>query len=64
VDDTPDYVKKIQKDIWMAKSSEERERLTIKNNEDLLTIINELRKSIGAPPVTNLLPLSSQMPDD
>jgi hypothetical protein len=56
MDDTPDYVKKLHKEIWMSKSPEERERLTIKNNEELLMIINELRKSIGAPPVESLLP--------
>jgi hypothetical protein len=56
MDDTPEHIKKLHKEIWMSKPPEERERQTIKNNEELLMLINKLRKGVGAPPVESLLP--------
>jgi hypothetical protein len=53
MDDTPEHVKQIQREIWLSKSPEERLRLTIKNKEDLFAIWNELKKNDAAAKMQN-----------
>ena len=47
MDDTPDYVKKIHQDIWLAKPFEERLRLTLQMNDELFTFWREMKKSMA-----------------
>jgi hypothetical protein len=47
MDDTPDYVKKIQLDIWLAKPVEERLRLTLQMNDDLFAFWREMKRSMA-----------------
>ena len=55
MDDTPDHVKKIQQDIWLAKPLEERLRLTLQMNDELFAFWAEMKKSLAKnyPPNTN-----------
>jgi hypothetical protein len=46
MDDTPDHVKKIQLDIWLAKPLEERLRLTLQMNDELSAFWREMKKSM------------------
>jgi hypothetical protein len=46
MDDTPDHVKKIQLDIWLAKPFEERLRLTLQMQDELFTFWREVKKSM------------------
>jgi len=45
--DTPDHVKKIQIEIWLAKPPEERLRLTLQMNDDLFSFWREVKKSMA-----------------
>ena len=45
--DTPDHVKKIQLEIWMAKSPAERLLQAIKDNEDLFTFWDHAKKELA-----------------
>ena len=47
MDDTPDHVKKIQLDIWLAKTVEERLRLTLQMNDELFDFWRELKKNMA-----------------
>ena len=47
MDDTPEHVKKIPLDIWLAKPPEERIRLTLQMNDDLFTLWNEVKKNMA-----------------
>ncbi|MCR8558006.1 hypothetical protein KXD93_10150 [Mucilaginibacter sp. BJC16-A38] len=45
MNDTPEYVKQKQLEIWLAKSPEERLRLTLVMNDELYAFWNEGRKN-------------------
>lgn len=47
MDDTPDHIKKIQLEIWLAKPPEERIRLTLQMNDDLFGLWNEVRRNMA-----------------
>jgi hypothetical protein len=47
MDDTPDFVKKIQLDIWLAKPVEERLLLTLQMNDELFSFWREMKKSMA-----------------
>jgi len=44
MNDTPEHVKQKQLEIWLAKSPEERLRLTLVMNDELYAFWNEGRK--------------------
>lgn len=45
--DTPDHIKKIQLDIWLAKTPEERLTQFLKDNDEMFKFILEAKKSLG-----------------
>ena len=45
--DTPDHVKKIQLEIWLAKPPEERIRLTLQMNDELYSLWNKVKKNMA-----------------
>jgi hypothetical protein len=45
MDDTPPHVKQIQLEIWLAKSPEERLRLTLEDNDALFAFWAEVKKN-------------------
>jgi hypothetical protein len=47
MDDTPDHVKKIQLEIWLAKPPEERIRLTLQMNDELFAFWAEVKKNMA-----------------
>ena len=47
MDDTPEHVKKIQLEIWLAKPPEERIRLTLQMNDELFTLWDEVKKNMA-----------------
>ena len=46
MDDTPDHVKKLQLQIWLSKSPEERLRRAIEDNEALYAFWEEGKKQL------------------
>lgn len=47
MNDTPDHVKKIQLELWLAKPPEERIRLTLQMNDELYGLWNEVKKNMA-----------------
>jgi hypothetical protein len=45
MDDTPPHIKQLQLAIWLAKSPEERLRLTLEDNDALFALWAELKKN-------------------
>jgi hypothetical protein len=45
MDDTPPHVKQLQLAIWLAKSPEERLRLTLEDNDALFAFWDEIKKN-------------------
>ena len=45
MDDTPEHVKQIHQAIWLAKSPEERLRLTLENNDALFSLWREIKNN-------------------
>ena len=45
--DTPDHIKKIQLQIWLAKSPAERLRQAIQDNEALFTFWEQARSELA-----------------
>ena len=54
--DTPDHVKKIQLQIWLSKTPEERLRQAIEDNEALYTWWAEGRKQLAAQKINDNKP--------
>jgi len=46
MDDTPEHVKKIQLEIWLAKPPEERIKLTLQMNDELFGLWREVKKNM------------------
>jgi hypothetical protein len=47
MEDTPEHVKKIQREIWLSKPLEERLRLTLQMNDDLYAFWAEMKRSMA-----------------
>ncbi len=47
MNDTPDHVKRIQLELWLAKPAEERIRLTLQMNDELYGLWNEVKKNMA-----------------
>jgi hypothetical protein len=45
--DTPDHIKKIQLEIWLAKTPEERLTQFLKDNDEMFRLILEAKKNLG-----------------
>ena len=45
--DTPDHIKKIQLEIWLAKTPEERLTQFLKDNDEMFRFILEAKKNLG-----------------
>ena len=45
MDDTPQHVKQLQLQIWLAKPPEERLRITLEDNDALSAFWRELKKN-------------------
>ncbi|MDR3697811.1 hypothetical protein [Mucilaginibacter sp.] len=45
MDDTPLHIKQLQLAIWLAKSPEERLRLTLEDNDALFAFWDEIKKN-------------------
>jgi hypothetical protein len=48
MEDTPEHIKKLQLEIWLAKPPGERLRLAIKSNEELHAFWNAGKKNIAS----------------
>ena len=47
MEDTPEHIKQLQLEIWLAKPPEERLRLTLEDNDALYAFWHEGRKNNG-----------------
>jgi hypothetical protein len=47
MEDTPEHVKKIQREIWLSKPVEERLRLTLQMNDELYAFWGEMKKNLA-----------------
>jgi hypothetical protein len=47
MEDTPEHVKKIWREIWLSKPVKERVRLAFQNNEDVYAIYAELKRGMA-----------------
>jgi len=54
MDDTPEHIKQLRREIWASKSPEEKLRIVNQLNEDILKICNRLRKGMGLPEVDKI----------
>ena len=45
--DTPDHIKKIQLEIWLAKTPEERLTQFLKDNDEMFKAIIQAKKDLG-----------------
>jgi len=53
VEDTPAHIKKLQLEIWLSKTPEERLTLALKMNDELYGFWNEGRKNMAASKIQN-----------
>jgi hypothetical protein len=47
MNDTPDHIKQMQLEIWLAKPPEERITLTLQMNDELFDLWNEVKKNMA-----------------
>jgi len=56
--DTPDHIKKIQLQIWLSKTPEERLRQAIEDNEALYAFWAQAKEQLAAEKMKGKKPLS------